>query len=108
MRLIPLTKGYFAKVDATDYEYLAQYQWHAVRKRSGAEQCAVYAAGYIDGQRIYMHRLLCAGRAVDHINGDSLDNRRANLRPSNAGLNNMNRRSVRKDSGKPIAMRRLF
>jgi len=66
-----------ALVDERDFERLNQYRWH-VYARNGYH----YPVAQVDGKRAYMHRLLCGvpGRFVDHINGDTLDNRRANLR----------------------------
>lgn len=82
---IPLTKGRFAIVDAADAEWLGQWRWCFSGRRKTAD--GGYASrGTWDGQRcsiIYMHRLIAApsgGEHVDHINGDKLDNRRANLR----------------------------
>ena len=95
-RLIPLSRGKFAKVDADTFDWLMQWKWHVVR-----EECihGFYAEAwdYSDGKyRIKMHRLImgCARRdkrQIDHINGDSLDNRRSNLREVNHSQNQMNR-----------------
>lgn len=79
-RTIPLNQGKAALVDGADYESLAIHKWFL---------CAGYARRNEMNDwkltRIYMHRAilgLVAGdpRRVDHINGDRLDNRRANLR----------------------------
>jgi len=74
MKRIPLTKGYEAIVD--DDSDLGVHSWYATICNG-----KVYAARDIAGKRIYMHRFLLpiAGH-VDHINGDSLDNRIVNLR----------------------------
>lgn len=70
----------FAIVDDDDYEWLSQYRWllYGQSQRSGFE----YACGQVNGKRTYMHRLLAGvdGLHVDHINGNTLDNRRSNLR----------------------------
>lgn len=76
--LIPLTKGLFAVVDAADYAALKDFTWsvmingYATRPRKRGEP-----------RTSLMHRVITdaePGHEVDHINGDRLDNRRANLR----------------------------
>lgn len=85
MKLIPLSKGLFAKVDDEDFEELSKYRWHANVSR-GVRPYAERktARDPISGRqgRVRMHRLVigAVGGIVDHINGDSLDNRKANLR----------------------------
>ena len=42
---------------------------------------AFYAATWIDGANVHMHKYLCANWAqVNHENGNGLDDRRENLR----------------------------
>ena len=111
-RLIKLTKGYFAKVDQADFVRLRMYSWMASNHKGRGY--TLYAQRTIcEGRRRYtrmMHREIMFGLNsnyknskksrqkentklyVDHINGDGLDNRRANLRIVTAQQNNWNRR----------------
>ena len=76
-RVIPLSRGMSTVVDAADYEFLTQWGWRSSGKTR------IYAVRRIERSPVSMHRLLMAppaGMLVDHINGDGLDNRRANLR----------------------------
>lgn len=82
-RLIPLTQGKHAIVDAADYEMMAAHRWFAQCMRSGFYAGRNSTA--VNGKRsmILMHRAIMAapsGMMVDHINHNPLDNRRANLR----------------------------
>jgi hypothetical protein len=95
MKRIPLTKNQFALVDDSDYEYLNQWRWH-------------YNCGYAErkeyrnGKQIHiqMHRvILNTDKMVDHISGNKLDNRKANLRIATHSLNAMN---MRKHRGKSV------
>lgn len=81
-KLIPLTRGQFATVDDEDFEFLSQWKWHALKQPK-----TYYAARNVkvDGKKItiWMHRLINStpdDLLTDHINGNGLDNRRANLR----------------------------
>ena len=92
IRYIPLTQGKYAIVDASDYEWLSRYQWYAAQ--TGCGLC--YAATNVDGKTVFMHRLIMdapRGKVVDHIDGNGLDDRRANLRLCTARENARNRRS---------------
>ena len=91
-RAIPLTRGESALVDDSDYDWLRQWRWLLVGPG--------YAGRFdrLDGtsRLIYMHRLLInaqPGQHVDHINGDRLDNRRANLRLVTNTQNQQNKRT---------------
>lgn len=96
IRLIPLTKGQNATVSTEDYERLVQFNWcalwathtksfYAARvRRVGSKQQTIYMAREILG---------CApGEQIDHASGDTLDNRRQNLRVATQAENMRNRR----------------
>ncbi len=76
-------------------DLVANYQWH-IHKSAHTN----YARGYRKGlgrrgqKLVYMHRLIVGaqkGVGTDHINGNGLDNQRANLRSCNQSQNNANR-----------------
>src|SRR3990167_624881 len=87
---IPLTKGYYAIVDASDYEKVNAFKWYAAERRTGTGRLTVYA-GRGHGC-ILMHRFILGDSAaeIDHKNGDGLDNRRSNIRPASRTQNNAN------------------
>ncbi len=79
IRRIPLGHDLFAIVDARDYKWLSRYKWHADIRAGG-----VYAIRRThEGRMIYMHREIMnapPGMVVDHIDHNTLNNRRCNLR----------------------------
>lgn len=92
MKYIPLTQGRYARVDDADIDWLRQWKWLLVGPG--------YAGRFdsTDGGRqiVYMHRAILdaqPGQHVDHINGDRLDNRRANLRLVTNTQNQQNKRT---------------
>jgi len=80
-RVLPLTQGFFMKVDPKNFRHLNQWKWtarkafrrwYAVRKyRKNGRQIFVHAHRYIAKTP--------DGMIPHHINGDTLDNREANL-----------------------------
>lgn len=99
-REIPLTRGFVAIIDDTDFEWLSQWKWQAKPHRRTAYAVRAVRVG---GKRIriFMHReiLGCApGEVTDHKNRDGLDNRRANLRTCTARQNSCNSVPPRKKS----------
>jgi hypothetical protein len=87
-----------ALVDTVDYGLVAGYRWRILRGHAGK----VYAYARVAGRLIYMHRLVAgtpAGMETDHINGDGLDNRRANLRPATPSQNRANTGKPRRPDG---------
>jgi hypothetical protein len=91
IRFIPLTKGLVAVVDATDYEWLSQYNWYATKNGTKIYACRSIT---VDGKRkpVYMHRMIFPDAPeVDHEDQDGLNNRRGNLRRSTHSQNNTNK-----------------
>lgn len=95
MKTIPLTKGYFAKVDDEDYERFAKYRWFTGFNQDRGYPRAkrtIYKNGKAVGTE-YLHRRIVdapKGKYVDHINGDGLDNRKKNLRICSNAENSRN------------------
>jgi hypothetical protein len=90
LKTIELTQGYSTIVDDQDYDELIKYSWHASIKDEGRnKKIRCYAVGTlkIDGiwKHMFLHTFILGGvypdgMITDHINGDTLDNRRCNLR----------------------------
>lgn len=81
----------YAKVDPEDVATLARHRW-------SLDGYGGYARRNVGGYHVKMHRQILGlargdERQGDHISGDRLDNRRANLRIVTAVGNAQNRRS---------------
>jgi hypothetical protein len=91
MKEIPLTHGKVALVDDADYDELSQFRWTAV-----CEHGVYYAKRFTGMSRNRyerMHRRILQpkdGECVDHINHNTIDNRRSNLRICTARENSLN------------------
>ena len=110
MKQVDVGHGMAALVDDRDYPAVASFRWHAQRTHG-----TVYAAttgprpgirradgSYVGGRKFYMHRLIMQpsdGYEIDHINGNGLDNRRANLRAV-THAENLQNQAPRKDAEK--------
>lgn len=82
MKQISLTRGLFALVNDSDFEWLNQWKWCAFVGRGG-KYYAVRSTPRPNRKTIYMHVFIAdtsGGKKTDHKNGDTLDNRRRNLR----------------------------
>ncbi len=91
---IPLTgkhgEGKFAIVDDADYETLLQYKWYVTANGYASRAIGSPRKG---GTIIAMHRAIMNpphDMVIDHINHDTLDNTRANLRITTHRQNIMN------------------
>lgn len=92
-KLIPLTFGQSAIVDAEDFEWLSQWDWYASKRVNAAGTFYAVRTGP-DRKRIRMHRLILGCGPTeegDHRNGSTLDNRRENLRKCTHLQNGSNR-----------------
>lgn len=86
-REIPLTRGFVALVDDEDFEFASRWKWYAAAtgpsRRYNYACRGVWAPESRARRTVLLHRELMGnpvGLVVDHINGDTLDNRRCNLR----------------------------
>jgi hypothetical protein len=87
VRWIPLGDGSYAYVDASDYEWLSQWDWHTGKDG--------YPARYEKGKWILMHRQIMqppTGMILDHIDGNRANNCRFNLRVCTRQENVLNKR----------------
>ena len=100
MKTIPLTKGLFTKVDDDDYEKFAVLRWQASFTKNGYRP--VRGTETNGKQRkFYLYREIMKapkGVYVDHINGDTLDNRKENLRLCTQSQNLANRGKQKNNS----------
>lgn len=111
MKLIPLSQGKFAQVDDSDYEWLMNWKWCAVKGYGNYySQRGIYL-GVIDGKKtstpLKMHRAIMKpekGFVVDHIDGDGLNNQRANLRVCLPRENTANRKPSKNGTSKYLGV----
>jgi len=87
MKTIPLSQGQYAIVDDEDFDWLMQWKWHASWNLRTRSFYAVRSIPLPNGKKTTesMHRVILGlGRGDklqgDHIDHDTLDNRRANVR----------------------------
>jgi hypothetical protein len=99
---VPLTRGFEAVIDAADAPLVGAFNWHlrvtgrlvyaSRNDRSGGRNA-----------KVQLHRFLLPppdGMIIDHIDGDGLNNRRANLRLATNTTNAQNtRRRIDNTSG---------
>jgi len=109
--LISLTCGRFAKIDLDDFDRINQWNWRAVS--TGTANClrAIRCtkkkdknSGKVIRKTFLMHREVINAPpefVVDHINHDSLDNRRSNLRLATHAQNSANMKRHNTKNNKP-------
>ena len=82
---IVLTRGYVTFIDVEDIHLTSANPWSALKSRSK------FYAGYRG--RVFLHKKIVDYQMVDHRDANSLNNRKANLRPSTVSQNQANRKT---------------
>lgn len=81
--LLPVVGGH-TLVDELDAELVAAHKWYV---------WGCYVVATVDCRTVGLHRVIAGtpkGLVTDHINGNTYDNRRANLRHATYGENRKN------------------
>lgn len=99
MKKIKLTQNKITAIDLADANTASKYKWYYM-------SCGYAATRPWDKETktyktIYLHRYIMnakKGDLVDHINGDTLDNRRSNLRICSHKQNIRNAKAIRSNN----------
>ena len=115
MKLIPLNttrgrKGLFVQVDDEDYDFLMQWRWHSDKQPTG-----YYASRTRQKNEVYptmdirMHRVIMGitdhKTMIDHIDHNTQNNQRNNLRVATGKQNCQNRRPIKNSTSKFLGVR---
>jgi len=95
MKEIKLNKGLITLVDDEDFEYLNQWKWRAYKSSCGFYALRSVWTG-VTTISLQMHRIINKtekGKVCDHIDHDTLNNQKHNLRNCTPAENNRNRKS---------------
>lgn len=100
-REIILTKGQVVVIDDSDYPLVSQYKWYAMWVKNRYYACGYYRPAKGVYKTRLLHRFLMdakSGQQIDHVNGNTLDCRRCNLRFATDSENQRNRGKHRDNS----------
>ncbi len=103
MKKILLTRGQCAIVDDSDFPSLNKNRWYALWSACTKSFYAVRKSPRSEGHKTIGMARVILGIAdkkmnADHINHDTLDNRRTNLRAATHAQNRQNRRGAQSNS----------
>lgn len=93
-----------ALVDDEDFAAVSKFKWSAGQGNGGVyatRMAKVSVNGVRKQKQFSIHRMLMGdpeGKQVDHINHDTLDCRRANLRVATCSQNQLNRKGRQKNN----------
>ena len=96
MKYIPLTQDKVALVSDEDYDRVMEHKWCASWRE---DTRSFVAMSWIGGKPVYLHHFVLGLRGaarIDHVNHETLDNQRENLRPATRSQNAAN---MRKQTG---------
>ena len=93
MKLIPVGKQHFAKVDDEDYDRLIIMKWH-LKTRKGLK--------YANNKSISMHTIITGFKMTDHKDREGLNNQKENLRECSYSDNMRNREGYGKSKYKGV------
>ena len=75
-------------IDTSEIQEVSKYKWYITIRKS-----KLYCYGTINGSKVSLHRFIMnSNNIIDHINGNSLDNRKCNLREVTPQQNCYNKR----------------
>lgn len=99
-KLLELTKGQFSEVDDEDFERFKVFRWYAFWNPHNRSFYAIRKTR--DNKTIFLHReilgLTNPKIQGDHINHDTLNNKRSNLRAVTISQNQRNRKGAQRNS----------
>lgn len=98
---VPLSQGMFAIIDEADADIVLSFSWFASRSKGARKFYAICRTparmrGEVRTSQIAMHRLILGfpELSVDHRDGNTLNNTRANLRTATRSEQQRNRESA--------------
>jgi hypothetical protein len=84
LKIINLTQGYLTKVDDEDYERFSIFNWCVGKQPNGKVYARRGLWEYPSFRHLYLHREILGLEdpkiKVDHVDGDTLNNQKYNLR----------------------------
>ncbi len=101
MKKIKLSQNKYALIDNEDYDRINQWSWYY---HTGYARRCIYPYGRGKTITLFLHRIVFnrkkwrGDEEVDHINGNTLDNRKKNLRICSRAENMMNQKNLHKKS----------